>query len=409
MALGIFEINDAGIQVAVDGEIVTASPGYAVLDGDTLLIGQEGMDNARLLPRWTNNRFWNQLGSEPIPNRTATIRHHADLAFSHLESLWQSIRNDVNQFIFVVPGFYSREQLGLLLGMAQEAEIPATGIVDASLSAVSRQAASIIALHLEIYLHRITLTELSADDRLSRKDTVTVCESGIFTLWDRWANIIANQFIQTSRYDPMHQAVSEQRLYDQLPGWIRGLADNRGNRFELDLPDANHSVSVSTEQLMNACANIYPQVVQAVRARTREGAPIRLFISDRFRGFPGLSDSLQLINNVESVWLEAADPVQGAMDNREHIISSSGAVSHVTSLPVADAAEPATKRTNEDRRLRATHLLLDHRATPIGTAFKLGRNLEDGLSRATRDPICTVYPRGAEVIHDIPDPGAITV
>ena len=57
MTLGIIELNDSGIQVAVDGDLVTTSPGYAVMDGEKLLVGAEGAQFARLLPSWTNNHF----------------------------------------------------------------------------------------------------------------------------------------------------------------------------------------------------------------------------------------------------------------------------------------------------------------------------------------------------------------
>ncbi|MCB1693555.1 MAG: hypothetical protein KDI19_12380, partial [Pseudomonadales bacterium] len=233
MSTAIIEINDAGITAGRDGNIDIVSPGYAVLDGDRLLIGNEGFHNSRLLPRWTNNRFWNQLGTEPIRGGTELIRHHADLAFAHLEQVWQSI-GDADQVILAVPGFFSREQLGLLLGMTRECGIPVAGVVDTSLAATINRAGSGTVLHLDIFLHRITLTVLSADSFMRRVDTLPISETGLFTLWDRWANIIASQFIQTSRYDPMHRAVSEQELYDRLPTWIERLGTERSAAFSLD-------------------------------------------------------------------------------------------------------------------------------------------------------------------------------
>ena len=73
MSLGIIEINDSGIQVAVDTDLVLTSPGYAVMDGEKLLIGEQGAQFARLLPTWTNNRFWNQLNTDPIANATTAV------------------------------------------------------------------------------------------------------------------------------------------------------------------------------------------------------------------------------------------------------------------------------------------------------------------------------------------------
>jgi len=49
LALGIIEINDAGIQVAIENEIVTISPGFAVMDGDHLLVGEEALQKCPIV------------------------------------------------------------------------------------------------------------------------------------------------------------------------------------------------------------------------------------------------------------------------------------------------------------------------------------------------------------------------
>ncbi|MEX2489113.1 MAG: hypothetical protein WD356_06235 [Pseudomonadales bacterium] len=400
MPLGIFEINDAGIQTTIDGDIVNVSPGYAVLDGEKLLIGEEGMANSRLLPRWTNNRFWNELGTDPITGQTANIRHHADLAFAHLESLWQSVRGQVDEVVFIVPGFYSREQLGLLLGMAQECDMPVAGIVDNALVSVCQQPLTPTTLHLEIYLHRITLTALSADGRLAQRETQTVTETGLFTLWDRWANVIANQFIQASRFDPLHQAVSEQKLFDRLPDWIQNLRTNRGNTFDLHVGEVNHSVAVSSEQLMKACARIYPLIVQDIRSLVPAGEIANLYISHRFRGFPGFEDSLQLLNNVRLFWLERNHTINGALAHKDKIVSGSDAVSHVVNLPIEGAQQ---SRSVSRSAGRPTHMLSGNHATAIGTSFKLGANLNDGISEDLDNPVAVLYPRGDKLIIEVRD------
>ena len=272
MSTGFIELNDSGILQAIDGQLIDNSPGYAVLDGDRLLLGEEGRKNARLLPRWTHNRFWNQLNSDPIANSTNTIRHHADLAFLHLEQIWMKMKKDVDQVVLAVPGYFDRQQLGLLLGMAKETDIPVVGLVDIGLISIAQQPSLPTALFLDVFLHRITLTQLTSDGMLRKIETHTVAETGLFTLWDRWANVVAKQFIQTSRYDPMHQAESEQRLFDLLPAWIENFPGERTRLFELETNDVKHSTPVSAEQLLTACSTVYPAIVQMVRSLAPTGA-----------------------------------------------------------------------------------------------------------------------------------------
>ncbi|MFT7384074.1 MAG: hypothetical protein ACI90G_001657, partial [Urechidicola sp.] len=198
LTTALIEINDSSVDVSIDGASVVSSPGYAVLDGSHLLIGETAQKNARLLPRWTNTRFWQQLDTSPLAAPGSNIRHHADLVLQHLETIWQSIETPVDEAVLAIPGDYSTDQLGLLLGIIREARIPVVGLVDSALVAAAGQPHQ-QCLYLDIHLHRITLSHLATDGNIRRSSTSTVIETGLFTLWDRWADIIASQLIQTSR------------------------------------------------------------------------------------------------------------------------------------------------------------------------------------------------------------------
>ncbi len=406
MTLGIIDINDAGVQVAVADRVKQTSPGFAVLDGDRLMVGEPAMRNARLLPRWTNNRFWNQLNTDPIPNGTHHVRHHADLAFAHLESLWLPVRDEVDQVILLVPAYYEQPQLGLLLGMARECDIPVAGVADTSLIVASDQPVLPRTCHLDIHLHRITLSVLNSGNSLVRKAVSTITETGLFTLWDRWANIIANQFIQSSRFDPLHQAESEQALFDQLPDWIASLDGARSKAFELSFRGASHQVSISTEQLMAACTQVYPQIVQFLRSELPADEPATLLLSHRFSGFPGLRDSLDLMTHLQVIELAPDQSIQSALAHADGIIPGNGVISHVISLPLnrkAPVPQPVVHSHHP------THLLLGHEAMAIGSSFPLAREPAPGAMRDDNDPVCTLYRRGSEIYANIHVAEALTI
>ena len=61
MSLAIFNLNDASVQLGLDKDLLRSSPGYAVLNDNDLMIGELAASNTKLLPRWTNNRFWSQF------------------------------------------------------------------------------------------------------------------------------------------------------------------------------------------------------------------------------------------------------------------------------------------------------------------------------------------------------------
>ena len=404
MSLAVFNINDAGIQVSVDGDLVRTSPGYAVLDGNRLMIGEQACLNAKLLPRWTNNRFWSQLNTNPLPNNSNDIRHHADLAFAHLEDLWLPIKKDVSDTVFIVPGYYSNENLGLLLGLSKECGLPVKGIVDQSIISACNLPLHSNVLHLDIHLHSISLTRISNTGTLIRKDVKNILETGLYTLMDRWANIIAGQFIQSTRFDPMHNADSEQQLFNKLPAWISSLDGDTTHSFQLTVEQTEHTIAISNDNLLKACTPLYPQIVGAVRNEISGNEQTSLLVSHRFSGFPGLNDSLRLIPDINIIDLNELKSIASATLHQGEIVSESGAVNHMIQLSAGEVAD----QPEAPQPAKATHLLWRHRAIAIGKGFPLGHDLSNGPT-PSNDPVCTVYPRDGQLMLESSRAGAVRV
>ena len=398
MPKGLIELNDACINLGIEGELVGTSAGYAVLDGDKLLIGEAGQQHAKLLPRWTNHRFWNQLNTDKLGNGTNAIRHHADLAFAHLEQMWTSM--DATEVAIAVPAYYERGQLGLLLGMAKEAKIPVVSLVDLGLLSVANQSSHPTALFLDIGLHRITITVIRTDGALRLAETHTVTETGLATFWDRWAALIAEQFIQTSRFDPMHDAKSEQLLYNQLPEWIVKSETQSGLAFELELNGKKHSTNIARDKLLTACTTTYPNIVQAIRQLIPTGEQTSLFISHRFTGFPELGASLNLIPNIDIVYLPQTAALEGAKMYWEKLNTGGEAVPHITTLAITP------KRPAHDTgKVTPSHLLVNHRLHRLSRPLTIGNITEAGLVEATNQARCTITRRGKDIVIEIHESG----
>lgn len=397
MSLAILDLNDAGIDLFVDGELRLTSPGYAVMDGDTLLIGEAAANHSRLLTRWSNHRFWEQLGTQPLPNGTRTIRHHADLALAHLEEIRERIDPRADDVILAVPAGYDREQLGLLIAIARESGLAVRGVVEAALAATAIEAWHGRILHLDIQLHRIRLSMIDRGVTLRHADSVQIADLGLHTLHDRWAHIISTQFIQSSRFDPMHEAASEQALYSRLPRWLEEREADPGQPFSLALAEGERSVLISGNQLSRACDELFPLLVQQVRGCISGSRPVPLCITHRWRGFPGLRDALRLLDECRVIELPRDAVCQGVVRYLDQIRGEGEALTYVTSLtPAADARTPApspVKRT-------ATHLLLGNHAFPILGGLKIARAPTPERLEDAADPQCTVYLRGKQAVLD---------
>ena len=68
----------------------------------------------------------------------------------------------------------------------------------------------------------------------------------------------------------MHEAASEQRLFNALPGFMSSVGDSRALNFELNLGSITHSTALSKDQLLGNCS-AYPTIVQGIRQSVPSG------------------------------------------------------------------------------------------------------------------------------------------
>ncbi len=160
--LGI-ELNDASITGVSEAGVVFSEPGYALIDGARSLFGVEALATARLNPHQINNRYWWKLSESALPNSSSQHETFADLAQSQLERLWSACANDLTEVLFAVPGYWVSEQLGLLLGIAEELGIPTRGLVNCAVAATRRHYPERELFHIEGSLHEIGVTRMSQD------------------------------------------------------------------------------------------------------------------------------------------------------------------------------------------------------------------------------------------------------
>ena len=73
MSVLVIDINDAGIAVADATGLLAVEPGFAVVDGNRIVTGDEALGLSRLRPRQTSSRFWSAvLRSMSNPEATKT-------------------------------------------------------------------------------------------------------------------------------------------------------------------------------------------------------------------------------------------------------------------------------------------------------------------------------------------------
>ncbi|MGI9286019.1 MAG: hypothetical protein ACR2P1_11570 [Pseudomonadales bacterium] len=362
MSTCIIELNDIGLFTTVAAGLYAESPGYALLNGAEVVVGKYAQAAARLHPRQINNRFWQQLGMNPLAEQSHLARHHADLAYLHLQHIHQ-LASEPEQVIFAVPASFDREQLAVLLGITQQCPFDAVGLVDLAVAAAAGVDVAGSGVHIDMQLHQAVVTSFSASDgSVAREATRIVEGGGMLALFNQFSHLIADAFIQQCRFDPLHDAQSEQLLYDALPEWLQQAPEVQ--EFVFEIPQANtvHKAKLPRDSFLEPVRQLQQRI--QTRADELTDAIQCTLVTQRLFNLPGF---FELVANGIAVPQGA---VADACWNHADIISSDDAsLPFITRLPatlVRQTNEPADLQASAQSMSTATHIVVDNTAYALG-------------------------------------------
>jgi hypothetical protein len=354
------EINDAGIVVAEPSRVLAVEPGYALAIDGTIVTGQAAYAQARVRPRQVSNRYWGALSLESGTSGIATVDTAAELA---LKSLWQRFGSAESEVLLVVPGAYRREQFGLLLGLAEECGMRVRGFVDAAAAASVRPYPNYQLLHLDAGLHHVGVTALEQGAEVAAGEAQHLADVGLASLVDSWAGRVAELFVLATRFDPFHQAESEQVLYNRLPSWLERLHTEQSVELTLPQGEEELSVVIEREQLLGVAAGFYRALVQLIAQCRAPDTRLVVQVSDRLAALPGLLAELGRLDDAHIVGLAPGQAALGALAGVHAVDAPTGQVKFLRHLPWRESsvasveATPAPVEKVNGAQLPATHVV----------------------------------------------------
>jgi hypothetical protein len=357
-------LNDAGILITDGDRILCREPGIALLEDDELITGRAAWANASLKPRRIQNRYWAEMKTDALPDQRFAHLTPADLVSRQLEALWQRVASPGDTLALAIPAYMQNEHLGLLLGIALDLEIPVAAMVDAAVAATRREYAGAVPVHVDLSLHTAMVTRLSQDGQAQYERGVVVDEAGMLDLYDIWLRVIAETFVQQSRFDPLHTAETEQVLQDNMLDWLAIAASRDSVPMQVEYRGITHNAELESLEFVAAAAPVYQSIVSNLRAIFRAGELPALQLSDRAARMPGLAATLKARVGGEAFLLEPGATARGLA--RRCVESLPGStVTLVRHLPW-DQAGIEVESASGDHAAQPTHVLFGERATPIG-------------------------------------------
>ena len=411
------ELIDAGLVLAQRNGDATAllsdTPGIAVLEEAVTLTGTAAAARVRLKPLLTQSNYWRGLSTDPLARPSRLIQTTADLAFAQLQSLFAGTESTSDGVLLAIPAGYTRAQLGLLLGIVNETKVPVAGLVDAALAACSHEPAPPRVLHLELELHQalLTILEFSGGERpgLKRSRYEVLQRHGLLALQQASMRFIADSFVRKTRFDPLHEAVNEQRLLDQLPQWLAQLAVAETATISIQAGERTLEIELERAEFIAAVESHYVELLRLVQNARVAGMPIALRLSQRVAAMPGLLERFTALRDCEVQVLPQGAAALGALKYADAIRRSPEALALVYQLPTPPAEGVTALREDHSTppQLRPTHVLFQGRAWALSERpLTVGWSTE-GSQRALQLPTaapgisrthCTLSRRNGSVL-----------
>lgn len=378
----VLHINDHNLIVQNslqdDGAILQRSRGYAWLKGDEVIFdlasdAQNPENNCRLAPQEINTRYWQQCAQTSIGANAAGMRHSADLIWKHLTSLkdnggWDSLA-------LVVPANYRDSHLQLLLGIAQAVGVKVTTITSKPVYAASvSQGSNLPKRHLDVQLHQTVVTTLSEENGFVKlTDSSINTDVSIQSLQENVLKALQKSFISNDRFDPLHDASTEQQLFDQLFEVVTKVIRNGKAVVGVEHNSQLYSTTLQLGDLEEALAGLI-DLIQA------QNAHVMVDLNDSFD-----VSHLSELSSAEISWQGDPEPLDAALlvNASDNLIYKSALPFRAKSKTIKTKSEPkniqagqvndskdyaATQKQSLKAGNSATHLMQYGLAIPIDEA-----------------------------------------
>jgi hypothetical protein len=400
------ELDDRAVAFARDGQVLSTAPS-AVWDGSTGdLPGASAWNALRRHPTATSTRHLGALLSHAPPSDRAVALVAAEL----IRRLAAQPPNADERVWIAAPARAPESGLSALLAITRSLSLPVDGFVSAAVASVAALGLEQAAIVLELGLHHTAATFVDRDgSQLRRRRTVLSERSGLLAFYQGWLELVSTTMVKRTRFDPLHDAATEQRLFDSLATWAREAERAGSVNAVLTKGTERFEVTLTRDQFARAGRNLHRDILTLLHELRPAGAPVALVAPAAIGNLPGLREELDLFVGCELLTIPDGHAAASISTLELPQRASAEPVRLLRRLPWS-ARELRGERVmlGQTRAQSAppSHLLLDGHVFALGNGpLVLGRaptgprtlELAEGLAGVSRRH-CTLVSQGDEVI-----------
>jgi hypothetical protein len=393
-------LDDAALALARDGALAGVAP--SIVDagaGDAARAGEPATDRARRAPASVSSRHWADIARGAPPAAASRRLARAELR-ARLRDGGGAATDPAVQV--AVPAAFGTGALSEVLAVCRAESLPVAGFVDAAALLGAALALRGTALVLEVGLHHAAVTRIDCNGTESRRRSARVRTSGgLLSLHESWLQLVSEAMVLRTRFDPLHEAASEQRLYELLPDAAARAAAEGVATLELPGGSGPLQVTLSRDQFAARGEGLYRDLVGMMHELRPAGAPVAVVADAAVAGLPGLREAMGEFAGCELLACAPGLAARAASLLPAPDVRDAARVPLLRGVPARDEPLPdavawrASLGREEADAARPTHLLWSGRALPLPVVesgvLEVGRSpaaggvaLADGLAGVSR-------------------------
>jgi len=371
--IGVY-LNDWALSV-VGGDL-PASTMPSIVHADPAraqTMGCPARNTARLTPHLVSTDHWATLarqGSNTPSDARSIVRAELRrrLAGSSTDTVLQC----------AVPAVFNSDALSVLLALMRTEGLNVGGFHDAAALMVSASGLSGPTLVVEMGLGHVSVTRVDADSEVRRRSSATRFGAGFAALQQSWLQRVADAMVLHTRFDPLHDGLSEQRLYDQLESAYSTAAVEGVAEISLPLPTGTLEVRLTRDQFSEAASSTYDQMFAVLHELRPADAKTNIVLDERMLRLPGLIERLASIRG-SKVFVYPTDFPAHAASAETSSVEADGSVSiqrgYLRRLTIEALKEIDLSSFPAAAYIAPTHILVDGKAIELPRApFEIGRS-----------------------------------
>ncbi len=334
-------IDDRALAVAAAGRVLGVAPAIARrAAGEDQ--GSPAADILRSRPADASARHWNDIAAEnaangaALPIAAAELRQRLAAALRAAGDGQSAGGGPVADAVWMaVSAAFTPRALSDVLAVAQSASLPVLGFIDAAVAAVAPLGLSKPAIVLEIGLYHVAATALECGATVRRRRSIVSRGGGLLDIYQSWLDVVSAAMVLRTRFDPLHDAAVEQRLFGELPALAAQAVEHGSATVALEGPAGErHEVAIARDQFAAAAAARYRELERCLHELRRAGAPVAVVVPAALLGLAGLRERLETLSDCELI-----------------VVPEGWAAAVVSQLPASEAAQGPVRLV---RRLAAT-------------------------------------------------------